>query len=135
MPDFASRLRKHREQLGLSLQTLAQMCGIGTQDQAAYESGVLKPNRRYLYALAEAGLDLGYLTTGEPSLQLPEGMDRGAFVFLENYRHCSPEAQADIFLTLMIAAAPSQARQAQEAARMRREHPREAANDSGFAPP
>ena len=129
MSDFAARLRRHRQKLNMSQQALAEACGITWVQQRDYESGFLKPNSTYLYALASAGFDLGYLTGGEPTKQPPRGMDRGTFTVLENFRRSDPETKAEIFLTLMIAAAPSHEQQRQEDARLRCEHSRAAAND------
>ena len=129
MSDFATRLRRHRQKLNMSQQALAEACGISWVQQREYESGFLKPHSTYLYALASAGFDLGYLTGGEPTKRLPRGMARGTFTVLENFRHSDPETKAQIFLTLMIAAAPSHEQQRQEDARLRCEHSRAAAND------
>ena len=129
MNDFATRLRKHRQMLNVSQQTLAEACGISWRHQRDYESGLLKPNPTYLYALASAGFDLGYLTSGEPTRQPPMGMDQGMFTVLENFRSSTSETKAQIFLSLMIAAAPSHEQQRQEDARLRCEKSRAAAND------
>ncbi|WOI46991.1 helix-turn-helix transcriptional regulator [Acidovorax sp. BLS4] len=129
MSDFADRLRNLRQMRELSPQALAQVCGISYESQQAYEAGLVGPNARYLQALADAGLEVAYLTTGEFPSPRPEGMDRKTFAFLDNYRHCSPEAQAEIYLTLMISAAPNLARQEREAARVRFDQPRDAANE------
>lgn len=130
MPDdFATRLRNHRQGLNLSQRTLAKMCCISEHDQDAYESGTLHPNRAYLHALADAGLDVGYLTTGEFTPQPPEGMNRGIFIFLTNYRYANPEIKAELRLALMIGAAPRHELYQREATRLRREQSRISAND------
>ena len=132
MPDFAARLVRLRHMRGMSQQALAQACGISRQQQQSYESGALGPDAQYLHALADAGLEVVYLTTGEFPSPLPKGMDRRTFAFLDNYRNCSPEVQAEIQLALMIAAAPGHALREQEAARVRRDWPHGAANDDDW---
>lgn len=129
MPNFATRLRHLRQRHGLAVQDLALACQISQQDQLAYEAGTLKPNAGYLHALAAVGLEVAYLTTGEFAAPIPEGMDRQTHALLDNFKHSSREAQLNVVVSLMIAAAPNRARQAQEAAQQRLERGREAAND------
>ena len=129
MSDFGSRLSQHRKDLLLVRALLAQRCGISERTQEGYESGRLKPNRQYLLALADAGLDVRYLTTGEYSPKPREGMNEGELTFLLNYQHSDPEVKTQVTLALMIAAAPMHAWLAREQDRMRREQSRGAAND------
>lgn len=105
MPNFSTRLSKHRKDLGLSQQALAERCGVTWQVQQAYEAGQLKLNAAYLQALADSGLEVAYLTTGEYPPLLPEGMSREHFALLENFLHCDAEAQAEVMRMLEESAA------------------------------
>lgn len=104
MPDFAARLRHHRERLGLSQQTLAERCGISWADQQAYEAGRLAPSASYLQALADAGLEVAYLTTGEWPRRCPEGMSMQEWTLLQNFEAVSPQVRAEVLRVLEDAA-------------------------------
>lgn len=104
MPDFASRLRRYREGVGLSQQTLAERCGISWADQQAYEAGTRSPDASYLQALADAGIEVSYLTTGSFPPTRPKGVTQAEFVLLQNFEAVSPEARAEVARLLEEAA-------------------------------
>ncbi len=133
MSDFASRLRKHRQMLNVSQQTLAETCGISWRHQRDYESGLLKPDSTYLNALAKAGMDVAYLTTGEFQAVGPNRLSQREFAFLQNYEQCSLSGQVEIFVRLMILSAWSHERRESYAALIRLQNARPAANDSFIA--
>jgi transcriptional regulator with XRE-family HTH domain len=65
METFGDRLRVERMRMGLSQEELAALGGKGKQAQLNYESGSRAPDANYLLALAEAGVDIVYVLTGE----------------------------------------------------------------------
>lgn len=67
---FGERLRIERERLGFTQDELASKAGITRRTQVNYESGKRVPDADYLMAIAENGLNVRYLLTGEsPNLE------------------------------------------------------------------
>lgn len=56
--DFGSRLRKKREDMGLSQAAFAEMMGVHRRSQINYETGKRQPTLEYLKALENAGIDV-----------------------------------------------------------------------------
>ena len=67
MSSFSDRLREERLRLDMVQPEFAGLGGVGKQSQINYESGKRMPDAAYLAALAEHGVDVGYLVTGERS--------------------------------------------------------------------
>jgi transcriptional regulator with XRE-family HTH domain len=67
MSEFKDRLRDERKKLGLSQQKFAVIGGVTRDTQMNYENGSRKPDSSYLEALAEAGVNVLYLLTGQIS--------------------------------------------------------------------
>jgi len=65
LPTIGNRLKLERERLGLSQTQLAEMCGVVLRSQRNYEKDERAPDATYLQALAAAGVDIGYVITGE----------------------------------------------------------------------
>lgn len=65
MSSFPSRLKQERHRLGMTQAEFAALGGVQAQAQLHYEKGSRRPNTDYLYAIAEAGVDLHYLITGQ----------------------------------------------------------------------
>lgn len=64
--DFGGRLRRKREEMGLSQAAFAERMGVHRRSQINYESGRRQPTLEYLKALENAGVDLSQLMgTGE----------------------------------------------------------------------
>lgn len=59
--EFGSRLRKKREEMGLSQAAFAEMAGVHRRSQINYEAGKRQPTLEYLKALDRAGVDLSQL--------------------------------------------------------------------------
>jgi len=60
------RLKRERLRLGLSQAELAEKGGVLRGAQIHYESDARKPDVAYLSRIASAGVDVGYVITGEP---------------------------------------------------------------------
>jgi len=65
------RLREERERLGLSQTDFGKIGGITKKTQMLYESGERSPDMVYIAAVAEAGVDILYVVTGERSRPMP----------------------------------------------------------------
>jgi len=65
------RLREERERLGLSQTEFGKIGGVTKKTQMLYESGERSPDMVYLAAVAEAGVDILYVVTGERSRPVP----------------------------------------------------------------
>lgn len=60
------RLRQERKRLAMTQAALAEFAGIGKASQLAYEAGSTDPGVSYLLKIAEAGVDVFWVLTGEP---------------------------------------------------------------------
>lgn len=59
------RLREERERLGLNQTEFGALGGVRKQAQIKYEKGARKPDAKYLEGIAAAGVDVGYILTGD----------------------------------------------------------------------
>lgn len=64
---FGARIRKERLALGLSQEAFAKKLGVHRKTQGNYESGAREPDATYLAAAHKAGVDVGFVLTGESS--------------------------------------------------------------------
>lgn len=64
---IAERIREERERLCISQALLASMAGVSRMSQVNYESGKRSPDANYLRAIAESGVDVGFVVTGKRS--------------------------------------------------------------------
>lgn len=72
---FNDRLRAERNRLGYSQDELAKLGGVGRNAQVTYEKGERSPDACYLQRLSDAGVDVGFLFTGEiTALSIDEGL-------------------------------------------------------------
>lgn len=69
MTDFNTRLREVRKSRGLNQAEFAELGGVKKDAQMNYENGSRKPDSDYLQAIANAGIDVQYLLTGQTSTQ------------------------------------------------------------------
>lgn len=65
MFDFSARLTEERNRLNLSQEAFGAIAGVSKMSQLNYEKGVRKPDVSYLMAVAEHGVDVAYLLTGQ----------------------------------------------------------------------
>lgn len=81
------RLKEERARLKLSQTDLGAVGGVGKTTQINYEKGVGSPDATYLAAVAELGVDILYVVTGERKPQLAETISADAAEFLYIYEH------------------------------------------------
>jgi transcriptional regulator with XRE-family HTH domain len=65
MTNIGERLKEERLRAGFTQVSLAQAVGVAQSTQTAYETNRRTPDAKYLAALAEAGLDIGYVVSGK----------------------------------------------------------------------
>lgn len=87
-PDFAktmsfgARLAEERKRLGLRQSEFAALVGTDVPKQSLYENDRRELRADYLARLAHAGIDVGYVLTGERS---GDRLDAGASELLSSY--------------------------------------------------
>lgn len=69
---IGKRLRQERERLGISQLNFARIGGVTRESQVHYESGKRSPNNSYWTAVAILGVDIQYIFTGMPSVNIEE---------------------------------------------------------------
>ncbi|RBB92026.1 XRE family transcriptional regulator, partial [Pseudomonas sp. MWU12-2115] len=62
---IGNRLKEERMRIGMSQAEFAALGGLGKQAQLNYESGARSPDANYLAALANVGVNVLYVITGE----------------------------------------------------------------------
>lgn len=67
MNGIGLRLRQERNRLKLSQSALGAIGGVETNAQGNYESGTRSPKADYLLRIAQAGVDLNYVMSGNRS--------------------------------------------------------------------
>ena len=88
---IGDRLKEERERLGFSQTEFAAVAGASKNSQYNYEKGDRSPDADYLAAVAERGVDILYVVTGD-----------GASEFLQVYEQVDP---ADRQVLLRMASA------------------------------
>jgi len=104
---IGKRLREERDRLGYSQPKFAAFAGTTKKSQIDYEKDITQPKAGYLSAIAEVGVDVAYVITGirsnveTPPSQAttPAPLSREEAALLDNFRHCTPKAQAAIKAT------------------------------------
>lgn len=65
MIEIGSRLKSERIRLGLTQRDFASLGGVQTNAQSQYEHGRRSPTAAYLKRLANSGVDVLYVITGD----------------------------------------------------------------------
>lgn len=65
MQNFKERLKEERKRLKIKSGELAELGGVSAVSQSCYEKGKQLPGAAYLAAIAEAGVDVQYVLTGQ----------------------------------------------------------------------
>lgn len=87
---IGDRLKEERERLGFSQTEFAAVAGASKNSQYNYEKGDRSPDADYLAAVAERGVDILYVVTGERKRQAAESISDGASEFLQVYEQVDP---------------------------------------------
>ncbi|MFC3944124.1 helix-turn-helix domain-containing protein [Pseudomonas gingeri] len=109
MNGIGSRLRQERERLGLSQKAFGEIGGVEANAQGKYESGDRAPKADYLSRVAERGVDVLYVLTGNRTPTLVDNLNSNEEKVLGSYRtlrKADQEAISQLTTTLAEAIAP-----------------------------
>jgi len=90
MTSLGERLCAERNHLGLSQAALAEFANTTRRTVLSWEQGKTAPDGFQIMQMADAGVDVVYVLTGQRSGAML-APDEGAL--LDNYRHSSPDSQ------------------------------------------
>lgn len=94
---LGERLRAERKRLNLSQPQLAEAAGATKQTVFAWETGKTAPGGFQLSALADLGVDVLYVLTGQRSVLFLTDGDR---VLLDNFHAAPPQVRDGVKTTL-----------------------------------
>jgi len=94
--NIGERLREERARLGLNQGDFAAMAGVSKTTQFNYEKGERSPDADYLVAVAEAGVDVLYLLTGQRTPTAAESFSVEETQLVQRYRVMSPENRESV---------------------------------------
>ncbi|WP_312272367.1 helix-turn-helix transcriptional regulator [Pseudomonas sp.] len=83
---LGDRLRKERERLKLSQDEMGQVGGVNRNTQGKYEKGDRNPDSAYLSALANVGVDVLYVLTGQRLSTSETSLSSEEVELLNSYR-------------------------------------------------
>lgn len=86
MLNIGERLKEERVRLGFNQGDFAAIAGVAKTSQFNYEKGERSPDAGYLAALAEKGLDVLYVITGERKPLKGDSLTPEESTVLEQYR-------------------------------------------------
>ncbi|WP_431483706.1 helix-turn-helix domain-containing protein [Pseudomonas solani] len=86
---IGDRLKEERSRLGFNQTDLAAVGGVGKTTQINYEKGAGCPDASYLAAVAEKGVDVLYVLTGERRPSSAEGISAEEIALVMAYRSMS----------------------------------------------
>ncbi|WP_223569395.1 helix-turn-helix domain-containing protein [Pseudomonas sp. BF-R-26] len=99
---IGERLKEERERLGFNQTEFAAKAGASKNSQYNYEKGERSPDANYLAAIAENGVDILYVVTGEHKPVSADWVSSDAASFLLFYRSVS-ELDRDVLLRMAAA--------------------------------
>lgn len=109
MNSIGERLKEERERLGLSQEAFGEIGGVKKLAQRNYEKGNRMPDAGYLASIAEVGVDVMYVLTGQrnaPVQQEQTRISRREAAMLDNYRACDEGDQKAIERIALSASSP-----------------------------
>lgn len=86
MSGIGDRIREERERLRLSQTAFGEIGGVKANAQGKYESGERFPGADYLAAVADRGVDVLYVVTGERKPTTADSIPADEAQLLEHYR-------------------------------------------------
>jgi transcriptional regulator with XRE-family HTH domain len=104
MTVIGSRIREERERLKLTQRAFGEIGGVEPNAQGKYESGERWPKADYLAAVAQRGVDVLYVLTGERSARTADPLGEEEAALLARYRTL-PQAARQAFTAMMDAVA------------------------------
>ncbi len=101
MCDIGQRLREIRESTGQNQADFGERFGVSRNTQYYYEINKRPPDALYLVGLHEAGLDIGYILTGETR---SDTLSPAETSLIHMFRRVDPERQEVVLATLRLMA-------------------------------
>jgi len=99
---IGDRLKEERERLGFNQTEFAAQAGASKNSQYNYEKGERSPDASYLAAVAERGVDVLYVVTGERKPRLADSIGNDVAEFLEVYQQIG-ETDRDVLFRMACA--------------------------------
>ena len=101
----ADRFKSERERLALTQPRVADLTGVGKTTVINWEKGLSSPTAVQLSALAEVGLDVLYVITGQraggaSAPPPPRAVSEGDRILLDNFHAAPAQVQAGVKTTL-----------------------------------
>lgn len=84
---IGDRLKEERERLGFNQTEFSAVAGASKNSQYNYEKGDRSPDANYLAAIAEKGVDILYVVTGERKPQAADSITADASELLKLFEH------------------------------------------------
>lgn len=106
---IGERLREERVRLGPSQEVFGEMAGVGKQAQLRYEKGERHPDALYMAAIAEVGVDVLYVLTGQRSKPVESRLSKQQQQLLKDYEDAGEEGRKLIEGTARLAAKTGEA--------------------------
>ncbi|MNJ44626.1 transcriptional repressor DicA [compost metagenome] len=97
--NIGERLKEERARLGFNQAEFAAFAGVAKTSQFNYEKGDRSPDAEYLAAIAEKGVDVLYVVTGERKALPATCLTPEATEFFEVYQQVSESDRAVLFRT------------------------------------
>lgn len=94
MLNIGERLKEERVRLGYNQADFAAIAGVAKTSQFNYEKGERSPDAAYLAAVAEKGVDVLYVVTGERKPQPADSLTAAEAELLNHYRELPLADQA-----------------------------------------
>ena len=97
----ADRFKSERERLALTQPRVADLTGVGKTTVINWEKGLSSPTAVQLSALAEVGLDVLYVITGQrtggaSAPPPPRAVSEGDRILLDNFHAAPSQVQAGV---------------------------------------
>ncbi|ROQ62192.1 transcriptional regulator with XRE-family HTH domain [Pseudomonas protegens] len=86
MLNIGERLKEERARLGFNQAEFAAFAGVAKTSQFNYEKGERSPDAAYLAAIAEKGVDVLYVVTGDRRPVPADSISAGELLLLDYYR-------------------------------------------------
>lgn len=99
---IGDRLKEERERLGFSQTEFSAVAGASKNSQYNYEKGDRSPDANYLAAVADKGVDILYVVTGERKPQAADSIPAEALEFIGVYEQVT-DADRQVLLRMASA--------------------------------
>lgn len=96
---IGDRLKEERERLGFNQTDFAAQAGASKNSQYNYEKGERSPDAAYLSAVADQGVDVLYVVTGERTPKPADSVSAEVAEFLNVYQHINDADRDVLFRT------------------------------------